>query len=263
MQRCYLCGVPIAINEMSGDHVIPKTLIERRQPRVKGFDYAGKLPSHQACNNRFGPEVYVDKALALLAALYDQSCSFEYRHPENPALTMLALNSACLPDFARRDLVYFKIIDARPLATAEMHDLKLLEHRQPVNPKRHALETALAVLTKSAAALLLSRKLRAIPNHWQVLAVPYVAHHVAPDFDDILGKTEPFDIGVKVWVGYLETDDFLVVYRVKRVIVHFLFQFSTSAEAYDRMLSQFDDGNRFLFRGGRLMELIDYRWLDV
>jgi hypothetical protein len=68
---------------------------------------------------------------------------------------------------------------------------------------------------------------------------------------------------VKVWLGHLETDDFLVVYRVKRVVAYFLFRFSTSTAAYDRMLSQFSDGNRFLFQGDQLMDLVNHRWIDV
>ena len=160
---CYLCGNPITPAEASGDHVVPKALIERPQPKVKGFDYAGELPSHRDCNNQFGPEQYVSKALDLFAALHTDDCWFEYRHPANPDFRMMALKSTCLPAFSRRDLSYFKIIDARSKSTPEIHDLKLLAGRGSVDPMRLALSPALAVLTKSAAALIVSRKLRRVP----------------------------------------------------------------------------------------------------
>ena len=65
---CYLCGEPLVPADHSADHVVPKVLIERDQPRVKGFDYDRTLPSHQACNNQFGPETYASKALDLISA---------------------------------------------------------------------------------------------------------------------------------------------------------------------------------------------------
>lgn len=84
----------------------------------------------------------------------------------------MAIKSTCLPGFTRRDLAFFKIIDARPPSKAAMHDPELLRDKQPVEPKRLALSTALAVLTRSAAALLVSRKMLAAPQRWDVLAVP-------------------------------------------------------------------------------------------
>ena len=260
---CYLCRKPIEANEDSGDHVVPRTLIERAQPRAKGFDYAGKLPSHRTCNNEFGPETYASKALDLIAALYDDECVFEYTHPASPDFQMMALKSTCLPGFTRRDLSYFKIIDTTSKSKTEIHDLNLLEGRRPVNPKRLALFTALAVLTKSAAALLVSRKLSTTPSTWDVLAIPHVGDADAIDFDDLFGPTVPFDIGVKVWLGHLETDDYLVIYRAKRVIVYFLFRFSASPAAYNRMLAQFVGGSRLRFQGNTLMELVNYAWREA
>lgn len=260
---CYLCGNTLLPQEASADHVVPKTLIERQQPRVKGFDYAGTLPSHRACNNQFGPETYAIKALHLIAALYDDACVFEYAHPTLANAPMMAIKSTCLPGFTRRDFAFFKIIDARNLSRDAMHDADLLHGRQPVNPKQLALFTALAVLTKSAAALLVSRQLPNVPTRWDVLAVPYVGDASGVDFDDVLGATVPFDTEVKAWIGPMVTGDYLVVYRAKRVVVYFLFRFSPSPAAYDRMLSQFDDGNRFRFEGGSLMDLVNGVWTEV
>lgn len=260
---CYLCGQSVDEQDGSGDHVVPKTLIERAQPRVKGFDYAGKLPSHRICNNAFGPETYASKALDLIAALDDKDCAFEYAHPANPNFKMMALNSSCLPSFTRRDLSYFKIIDVTSKAKSEIHDLSLLEGRCPVNPKRLSLYTALAVLTKSAAALLVSRKLFAMPIAWDVLALPHVSDAHAIDFDDLFGPTLPFDIGVKVWLDLLETNNYLVIYRAKRVIVYFLFRFSESPATYNRMLKQFSGGSQLRFQGKSLMELVSYAWEEA
>lgn len=60
---CYLCGKRVDAWDGSGDHVIPRTLLGDRPPKVKGFDYGGKVRTHRACNNRFGDEMHVRKAL--------------------------------------------------------------------------------------------------------------------------------------------------------------------------------------------------------
>lgn len=91
-----MCGSSLSNAGSSADHVIPKTLIARTQPKAKGFDYAGTLPTHASCNNEFGPETYAAKALELLEALHNPEFFFEYRHPKEPSALMMAVNSAAL-----------------------------------------------------------------------------------------------------------------------------------------------------------------------
>ena len=110
---CYLCGFEILTGNATEDHIVPKQFIKRLQPKVKGFDYAGVLPSHGSCNNQFGPEVYSQKALAVIKALHDENCFLKRQHQDNPALQIMALNSECFPGFTKRDLELLKIIDVR------------------------------------------------------------------------------------------------------------------------------------------------------
>ena len=111
---CYLCGRSIENHHtVSGDHVVPRQFIDRPQPKMKGFDYAGKLPSHEECNNRFGPETYSQKAIITIHALHDENCTYKASHPQNPEINILALNPDFFPGFTDRDLKYFKFIDVR------------------------------------------------------------------------------------------------------------------------------------------------------
>lgn len=263
LTTCYLCGKPLEDTHRSQDHVVPKTLLVRDQPKVKGFHYAGTLPTHAVCNNEFGPEKYASKALEFLDALHNPECFFEYQHPADPSARMMALNSALLPSFTKQDLEFFQIIDVRTKSKNELHDLSLIQGRQPVKPRQRALYVALAVLTKSAAALIVSRKLNAVPKHWEVLAIPFVGDADAFDFDDLFGLTEPLDIGLKVWLGELETNDFLAIYRAKRVIVFFLFRLSRTRTAWERMLTRFKSATRLRFSGSALTEVADYEWERV
>lgn len=260
---CYLCGAPLEEVTRSKDHVVPKTLLARSQPKVKDYDYAGVLPTHPKCNNEFGPENYARKALDLIAGLHNPECCFEYRHPADKSIWMMALNTAYLPNFTKRDLQFFKIIDARQLSKQELSSLSLLEGYKAVNPKRDALFAALAVLTKSAAALLVSRKLKTVPSHWEVMAVPFVGETKTIDFDDLFGQTQPFGISLKIWLGHLETGDFLAIYRTKHVIVFFLFQFEPTKVAWNRMATRFTNATKLRFSGDRLTELINYTWKQI
>jgi hypothetical protein len=105
---CYLCGEEIKEVIISNDHIIPRQLITRTQPKAKGFDYGGTLPTHEKCNNQFGPETYSVKALKLISVLHDEeNCIFWSPHK------FMAINSECLKEFTQRDLKFFKFIDVR------------------------------------------------------------------------------------------------------------------------------------------------------
>lgn len=259
---CYLCGLQVHENSTS-DHSVPKVLISRVHPKARGFDYAGVLPTHAACNNRFGPETYCSKALKLIEVLHDPNCRLEFQHKDDPSVRMMAINSECLKDFTKRDLVFFKIIDVRESDAPEFLSLSFLSDKPRATPIRDAIFVALAVLTKSAAALLVARYLHETPSFWEVLAIPYTGAKGAHDFDAILGDTKPFDIGVKIWPRRFESGDWFVLYRAHNVLVFFLFRLSNSKENWNGMLIRFQDSERLSFKGGQLTSLIGYEWQRV
>jgi len=259
---CYLCGDPIQAGEVSDDHAVPKQFIKRSQPKVKGFDYAGVLPSHQECNNEFGPEVYCQKALVIIKALHDENCFLERQHRNDPTISIMALNSDCFPGFNERDLEYFKFIDVRHENYEKWSDPAYFTGKKKTNPKKDALHTALAVLTKSAAALLISRHLKIVPTYWRVVAVPYVgADNV--DFDELLGPTKPFEVGIKAWIRQMESNDWFVVYKAENVLVYFLFLFSNDKAIIDGVSNIFEDADKLVFEGEHLNDLLGYEWRKI
>lgn len=260
---CYLCGMPIRDETSTDDHAVPKQLISRPQPKTKGFVYGGVLPTHAECNNRFGPEIYCSKALELISVLHDEKCVSKFPHKDDPAIQVMALNSDCLKHFTRRDLQFFKFIDVRDKDVAEFSVPSFFSGKPKTNPMRDALFVVLAVLTKSAAALLVARKLQELPTGWRVLAIPYSGATEALDFDSLFGDTKPFDIGVKVWIRPFESGDWFALYRARNVLIYFLFHFSDTDVIWEGMLALFPDAERLSFQGTRLNELIDYRWQQV
>ncbi|MDP2821630.1 MAG: hypothetical protein Q8O52_02970 [Sulfuritalea sp.] len=90
VEICYLCGKEIAENDVnSDDHAVPRQMIARTQPKVKGFDYGGVVPTHEECNNEFGPETYCVKALKLIEVLHDSNCIYRFPQTEDSSITFL------------------------------------------------------------------------------------------------------------------------------------------------------------------------------
>ena len=259
---CYLCSLPVD-RGTTGDHAVPKQLISRAQPKAKGFDYGGVLPTHAECNNRFGPEMYCTKALKMIDVLHDPKCVRKFQHKNDPSIRMMALNSECFKGFTKRDLAFFKLIDVRDKGVAEFSKPSFFPGKPKTIPIRDALFVALAVLTKSVAALLVARHLHEPPSSWQVLAIPYTGATEAHDFDGIFGKTKPFDVGVKVWLRRFESGDWFALYRVRNVLVFFLFLLSSSDDNWNGMLARFQNAEGLSFSGARLTDLIDYQWQQV
>ena len=261
-EACYLCGKQIAA-DASDDHVVPKQFVKRAQPKVKGFDYGGVLPSHAECNNEFGAERVSQKALALIRVLHDENCFLKRQHRDNPNVTVLAINSECLPDFTEQDLAFFKFIDVREKDYAEFSKPSFFQNKPKTNALQQALYIALAVLAKSAAALLVSRHLKAVPPQWRIVAVPYFGKDNAVDFDQLLGNTKPFDVGLKIWIRRMEKGDWFAIYKARDVVLYLLFWFSGDSGQLDGIARIFSDADRFLFEGSRLMDLVAYQWKKV
>lgn len=262
VQLCYLCRMPMAPGRISRDHAVPKHLTASRQPKRKGYDYASWLPAHPECNNRFGPERYAAKALRLIAVLHDENCVSRFGHLKDPSIWMMTLNAECLKGFTHRDLKFFKMIDARDKTPADLRDPSFFSGKPKTDPTRDALFTALAVLTKSAAAMLVARHLRAIPDTWRVFAIPYGGVTEALDFDEEFGPTKPFAPGVKLWLRSLGSGDWFGVYTAHGVLVWFVFRLSEPSVPVS-ILARFQDAEPLRFEGSCLNDLIDYQWQHV
>jgi hypothetical protein len=264
LETCYLCGKEIAEDDVnSDDHAIPRQLITRKQPKAKGFDYGGMLPTHEKCNNEFGPETYCVKALMLIAALHDTNCFSRFQFKDDPSITMMAINSDCLKEFTKRDLTFFKFIDVREKSVADFSTPAFFSGKPMASPMRGALFTSLAVLTKSTAALLVSRHLCKIPPQWRVLAIPYSGATDSADFDEIFGNTKPFDVGVKVWLRRFHSGDWFALYRAQNILVFFLFRFSEKNTIWNGMVKRFQDADCLFFEGEHLNALVDYQWRKI
>lgn len=262
LTTCYLCGLPLLGGATSGDHAVPSVLISRIQPKAKGFDYAGKLPTHKACNNRFGPEIYASKALDLLDVLAGSDGSHIFQHRKDSTIEIHALDASNLPQFTSRDLAFFKLIDVRNTDQSDWSTPAFFTGKPRTNATRDALFVALSVLAKSAAALLIKRELHVVPSSWRIYAIPFSGATDALDFDELLGTTEPFDIGVKVWLKALDPPDWLALYRAQSILVYLVFVFAPH-NALARLHQLFQDSDILEFGGTSINDLLTLGWKQV
>lgn len=261
METCYLCGEPILQGEQrTEDHVVPMTLIARAQPKAKGFDYAGKLPSHQPCNNNFGGENYVATALKLLSALHSPDLQAPLQHAQHPDITILPLDASLLADFNARDLRFFKLIDATGADPADFSDPNFYLDKVKTNPVRDALPIVLSVLAKSAAALLVKRHIATVPKVWRIYAQPYIGDLTEYDLAQLLGESLPFDAGVRAWVAALPNGNYQVVYAAKDTLIYFTFAFNDHRRLLREVVAAHADADTWVFIGTSLSQLMTAGW---
>jgi hypothetical protein len=226
---------------------------------MKDYDYGGVLPTHPDCNNRFGPETYVARALEFLAALAEPDCMLERQHRDNPSIKILALNSAFLPNFEEGDLRFFKMLDVRNVDEDTWSAPEFFEGKERTNPVMKALFVTFSVLAKSAAAVLYKRHRISIPDCWRIHAFAYTGADPASLLGDIFGPMKPFDDGLLLYVHKLEDGNFLVVYKARGTLMYFLFALVESPRTA-AVLGQFPEPDQFYFEGANLNALQTTGW---
>ena len=261
LDLCYLCGKPVGGGQSTGDHAVPRTLVRGQRPKVRGFDYGGKLPTHPKCNNGFRDERYVRKALDLIAAFHDPDAVLYHSPPGNPSVRFAFVNSGKLPGLTQADLRFFKVNDARNGQTGP----RRIRPAVSGNPLRLALFVSLAVLAKSAAALLLARgRLRAIPEEWNIVAIPYAGDATSVDFSRVFGDQRPFAPDIKVHMRRFDPNSALALYVTSKAMVYFLIRDArTPSPIETAVIGKFHDAQCWRFSGNNLMQLMDHHWQPV
>ena len=243
-----------------GDHVIPRTLLGDRPPKVKGFDYGGRVRAHLECNNRFGDETYVRKALQLLGALHDSRTTLTRPAPGRVKGHVLALNEATLPGFSRRDFRFFGIYDARTDAMARFDDPEYYTGKPRADLRRTVLCTSLSVLAKSAAALLVSRHFAELPGNWDIVCIPYAGDATEADLSSFFGETKPFAPDVRAWTKKFEAASWVSIYVTGTVMAWFFFLMDEDRSLAEGIRKRFPGEPCLRFQGKSLMDLVRHDW---
>jgi hypothetical protein len=263
---CYLCSGPIDNSEdISEDHVIPHQFIKRNQPKAKGFEYGGKLPTHKTCNHHFGSEVakaevICQKALAMLRVLHDPKCVSVTRHKSDPSIPILVIHPDCLNDFTQPEKAFFGLIETSDRAPEAWQSPSFFTDKQKVNVFARARSVVLTVLAKSAAAILIKRRHITLSSAWRILAVPYFVGDTDIDLNEIFGLTKPFEIGVQAWIDQHSNGDWMVVYKAQGLLVIFHFALTRDDTTFQISKLLFPKDKQYVFEADKLIDLIGYDW---
>ena len=260
---CYLCGQPVDGSTSSGDHVIPRTLRGKGPPKIPGFDYGGVLPTHPECNNRFGDETHVRKALQLLGALHDSNTTLIRPAPGNLKGHVLALNEQALAGLGPRDFQFFGIYDARKDSVASFDDPAYYAGKPRSDIRKTVLCTVLSVLTKSAAALLVKRHLDDLPSKWNIVCVPYAGDVTKADFSSFFKETKPFAGDIQVLRKRFAAKSWTTVYVTSTLMVWFFFLMDDDCNLVKDIKERFPREECHQFEGESLMELVGHDWPTV
>ena len=263
MTVCYLCGRPVDDSVGSGDHVIPRTLLGKGPPKVKGYDYGGRLRTHPECNNRFVDETHVRKALQLLGALHDSSTTLVRPVPGGAKGCVIALNEEKLPGFGPRDFRFFGFHDARRDLVASFDDPEYYADKPRADVRKTVLCTTLSVLAKSAAALLASRYLADLPSKWNIVCVPQAGDATGADLSSFFGETRPFALDIRVWTKRFGASSWASIYATGTVMVWFFFLMDDDRNLVEGIRERFPREECLQFQGRSLMDLVGHDWPPV
>lgn len=225
---CYLCGQPITAGPgQTADHVVPTLLIDREQPKALGYEYAGKLPTHSECNNHFKDENFFKQALHLVLLVQAGETHNALQSVQHPGIVILPVTPDQVPKFGTREFRRFNFIDTR---TTDVDDLKkpaFYADKTKTNLQKVALHASMTVLAKSAAALLIKRKLVGIPARWRIFASPHELRDPNELFRE-LAEIKPFDTHTRAALHHVNRGEWRVIYQYKTLLVIFLFAFHDS-----------------------------------
>ncbi len=246
---------------LSDDHCVPRLFIERVQPRARGFAYGGTLPTHRECNNEFSPESSCKKALRLIGTLLNEDSFVTGRLPSGEMIKVIS--SEAFADFSKADLQRFGLLDARETSMEDIASGAFFKEEQPGNPLSAAVRNALAVVAKSAAALLVRNHLVGVPNVWRILAAPWHSDATNVSFNSVLGERMPYDDGVSCHIKQLKESpgDWFVVFSARHFHVFMLFAFSGNPQISHQVADVITDGGDvFRWEGCRLSGLQGMDW---
>ncbi len=262
---CYLCGKEIIESDKSSDdHVFPKTLLKRDKPKVKGYDYAGKLPTHEKCNNTFGPERFVRKAIELLVTFNNPNSYSTFQNIKNPDIELFVINSDFLNNLSKQERDFFKIIDVRNEKYSDWTNPENLRSHEKTNPFLIPWNTALSVLAKSASAILV-RRYNISPSNspWRILMIQNYTVEESINLSIRFGKVKPFDERIELYVkNFDNTSDYFVVFRYNSLIIYIFFAFDLGYKNIKTIKEIFSDQALLLFEKDSLVELKDFNWLE-
>lgn len=259
MEWCYLCGQPIGPGQLAtGDHVVPVVFLGKKQPKTPGFDYAGRIPTHQTCNNNFSDETFFRQAIHLLELVQLRHVPEVHQSSQCANIKIPPLKTDQVFTLANRDFRRFSFIDTREIDVKALINPTFYENREKINLLKIAIQAAIGVKAKSAAALLVKRKIKRVPSFWRIYASPFELEG-SPDLSKYFGSDKPFGPCTQASLRQVRPDEWLVVYRHRSLLTFLLFVFH-HAEVEPRQVLNRPECEIHTYYGSTLNSLVGHHW---
>jgi hypothetical protein len=243
---------------VTSDHVVPTVLLGKKQPKQRGYYYAGRIRTHQACNNNFSDESFFKQAIHLTELIRSGRAHGPLQNAQHPGITVLPVTPDQLVKFVSRDFKRFHFLDARGLEVTQLNDPAYYADKLKVNLLQVAIHAAMSVFAKSAAALLMKQRAHEVPRRWRIFSSPYEGMSHA-DFDKRFGAKLLFNEHTWAAFSQIREDEWLVAYQHKSLLILFLFVFHEFAVDLNDTFNV--PGNELNeFSGESLNELITGQW---
>jgi hypothetical protein len=264
LKICYLCGEGLE-GDINQDHTISKHLVIG-QPKRRGFDYGGKIEVHRKCNSFFGNrssniETISQKAMQFLKIMFDPNKAIHRVKKNDPELEILAIEEKHINNFTKDDFTFFKLRDVRNEDYKTITSKEFINQYPKVNPLEKPLNVAITVLAKNCAAMLFKRNHFYPTDKWRIFATTFWGDKDI-DYDTILGKTKPFEIGVKLWIKQYQSGDWFCAYKLDELQIYFVFLNSSNYQNIYELRVILKDAETYYFESDKLINLIDYNWFQ-
>jgi hypothetical protein len=256
---CYLCGQPILPHQLkTGDHVVPVVFLGKKQPKTPGFDYAGRIPTHQACNNHFSDETFFRQAMHLVELFQTSQVHGALQNSQHPDVKILPVTTDQVPLFTNRDFKRFNFIDTRDIEIETLSNPIFYADKTKTNLLKVAIQAAMTVKAKSASALLVKRQLKHVPAFWRIFATPFDAVG-SPNLSKFFNSGKPFGPHTRASMLQAGRDEWLIAYQHRRLLTFLFFVFH-EAEVDPRRVLDTADCEIHKYSANSLNDLAGHQW---
>ena len=129
--------------------------------------------------------------------------------------------------------------------------------------RRTVLCTSLSVLAKSAAALLVSRRLAELPGNWDIVCVAFAGDATKADLSAFFGETKPFAPDIRVWTKKFGAGSWISIYVTGTAVAWFFFLMDEDRSLVEGIRERFPRESCLRFQGKSLMDLVGHDWSPV
>ncbi len=121
------------------------------------------------------------------------------------------------------------------------------------------LNSALTVLVKNSAALLVKRYNVSTKSFWRVIVKPFYSYNNELNLNSLFGDVKPFEEGLNIWVNPFDGGDWLIRFQYFKQIFFVFFSITGRKEIIEKVSEKFfKKTESYYFQSNQLIDLVNY-----